>query len=307
MNLKRKGSINFTFDLIVMIAIGLLVAIVLISTFQNKAALSRLALNKSMNETMTEGDIAFKELNEYIKKETKGNQEFSLKFDEWGTFEYENVKYGVKFSCLKEINEDMVHVDCELLKVEIKDPKNKSIECNNTNDFVIGLHETECCKNKKLNVCFRIIEAYVRNKDYEFKTVDYTYYDLCNKSIEDIKLEKPDKDITTICWNLGNNEKQPYTLVWRSWNEAYASVHCSPDVFVKNAYLNFQIIDTYDKKIVGYCSIKNDNKVKTCTSDLPFSFYILGSNKCKSVVFNIIPKDNVVKLGKECNEDNLNC
>ncbi|MGF3555191.1 MAG: hypothetical protein ACQXXF_08025, partial [Thermoplasmatota archaeon] len=65
------------------------------------------------------------------------------------------------------------------------------------------------------------------------------------------------------------------------------------------------IINPYDKKTIGYCSIKANNKVKTCTYNFPFTFYILSGEKCNYVEFNVVKE--VFNIGNKCNEKNLNC
>ncbi|MGB9748510.1 MAG: hypothetical protein ACP5OZ_03035 [Candidatus Woesearchaeota archaeon] len=305
MLLKKKG-IELSINTIVITVLVLTVGVVLLGIIYNVVAHGRSVINTSINETKSEEEIALKEVSDYLSKETKNNEEFSLKFGDWADFQYGDANYSVSFDCLKEKTDNQGHVDCELLKVNIKDKNKKAIDCNNSKNFVVTLHGTECCKNKKLNVCFKIVEAYLRKYDYEVNTVDYSYYDLCKKSLTEIKLEKPDNDITTICWDLGNYEKQPYTIVWKSFSEPYAMTDCNSNSFASNAYLNFEIIDTYNKKTLGYCSIKNNNKVKTCTANLPFSFNLIGHNKCKSVIFDIIDSKDF-KSGKECNKENLKC
>ncbi|MEM2121898.1 MAG: hypothetical protein QXU20_04550, partial [Candidatus Woesearchaeota archaeon] len=138
-------------------------------------------------------------------------------------------------------------------------------------------------------------------------SVDYKYFDLCDKSLSNIMLKKPKDDTITICWDLGSNKKQPYTIVWKSRNKAYAAENCfmSSGIFGSDEYINFEIINPYEKKTIGYCSIKANNDVKTCTYNFPFAFHILTGKKCEYVEFNIVKGTS--NLGKECNKEDLNC
>ena len=288
--LRNKKAQSLPLRVVIVSAILLVVAIVLFFIIQNFYSSTK----ENLNETQS---IIDKNKEEALSTSSVGGssvtkQEASLSFNEVVPFSaYEGSSYEKRYNLNVVCGKSQLG-SCSKAEFSITDENGNEVDCGG--DLLLGESEFGCCKNKRVNVCFKVSSV-------SDDSIDFEMIDVCSQSLEGIRLGL--KSSAYICWPPDGEEREIYKITWESKNKAYVTKSGSTSLFDSSKYANFKIVNMYPEKEY-YCSVKTKNGLKVCTVSIPFGIYVESCEDCSLITFSVVEKSELENFnyGKETGE-----